>query len=106
MRITDRFATPLPGNRWLLVGTGLLILGLVALSVLLSLSGTFPVALASKNALHPFTISSPDFRDGGALSQKKEPPASAPWAIVGRVLPQQGRRITTSFYSTPSIKHR
>jgi Raf kinase inhibitor-like YbhB/YbcL family protein len=40
--------------------------------VLLSLSGTFPVALASKNALHPFTISSPDFRDGGALSQKNE----------------------------------
>ncbi len=72
MRITHRLAKPLPGKLPLLVGTGILVLGLLALSLLLSLSPTSHVAIASSNALHPFTITSPNFRDGGPLSQKNE----------------------------------
>ena len=72
MRITHRLAKPLPGKISILVGTGILVLGLLALSVLLSFSRTSHVVLASSNALHPFTITSPDFRDGGPLPQKTE----------------------------------
>jgi Raf kinase inhibitor-like YbhB/YbcL family protein len=72
MRITHRLAKPLPGKIPVLVGTAILILGLVALSLLLSLSRTSHVAIASNKALHPFTITSPDFRDGRPLSQKNE----------------------------------
>ncbi|TME59950.1 MAG: YbhB/YbcL family Raf kinase inhibitor-like protein, partial [Chloroflexi bacterium] len=72
MRITHRLAKPLPGKIPVLVGTGILVLGLLALSLLLSLSRTSHVAIASNKALHPFTITSPNFRDGGPLSQKNE----------------------------------
>ncbi len=72
MRITHRLAKPLPGKIPVLVGTGILVLGLLALSLLLSLSRTSHVAIASNKALHPFTITSPDFRDGRPLSQKNE----------------------------------
>jgi Raf kinase inhibitor-like YbhB/YbcL family protein len=72
MRITNRLAKPLPGTILVLVATGILVLGLLALSLLLSLSRTSQRALASSNALHPFTITSPEFRDGGPLPQKAE----------------------------------
>jgi Raf kinase inhibitor-like YbhB/YbcL family protein len=72
MRITHRLAKPLPAKIPLLVGIGILVLGLLALSFLLSLSRTSHIALASSNALHPFTITSPNFRDGGPLSQTAE----------------------------------
>ena len=70
MRITHRLAKPLPGKIAILVGTGILILSLLTLSLLLT--RTSHVAIASGNALHPFTITSPDFRDGGPLSQRNE----------------------------------
>ncbi len=72
MRITRHLAKPLPGKIPVVVSTGILILGLLALSLLLSLSRTSHLAIASRNALHPFTITSPDFRDGGPLSAKNE----------------------------------
>ena len=72
MRIPPRLAQPGPRNIAVLVGTGILVLGLLTLSFLLSLSRTSHVALASDNALHPFTITSPDFQDGGPLSPKQE----------------------------------
>ena len=72
MRITHRFAQPLAGKLLVLAATGLIVLGLLALSLLLSLSRASHVASASSNALHPFTITSPDFHDGGPLSQKAE----------------------------------
>ncbi len=72
MRITRRLAKPMPRKIVVLVGTGILVLGLLTLSFLLLLSRTSHVALASSNALHPFTITSPDFQDGGPLSQKNE----------------------------------
>ncbi len=72
MRITRRLAKPMPRKIVVLVATGILVLGLFTLSFLLSLSRTSHVALASSNALHPFTITSPGFQDGGPLSQKNE----------------------------------
>ena len=65
MRLTHRLARPLPGKILVLVGIGILVLGLLALSFQLSVSRTSHLAFASRNALHPFTITSPDFRDGG-----------------------------------------
>src|SRR5438105_10931678 len=72
MRIPHRLAKPGPRKIAVLVGTGILVLGLLTLSFLLSLSRTSHGALASDNALHPFTITSPDFQDGGPLSPKHE----------------------------------
>ena len=72
MRITHRFAKPLAGKLLVLAATGLLILGLLALSLLFSLSRASHVASASSTALHPFTLTSPDFHDGGPLSTKAE----------------------------------
>ncbi len=72
MRIPHRLAKPGPRKIAVLVGTAILVLGLLTLSFLLSLSRTSHVALASDNALHPFTITSPDFQDGGPLSPKHE----------------------------------
>jgi Raf kinase inhibitor-like YbhB/YbcL family protein len=72
MRITHRLAKPLAGKFLVLAATGLLVLGLLALSLLLSLSRASQVASASSSALHPFTITSPDFHDGGPLSTKAE----------------------------------
>lgn len=72
MRITHRLAKPMPWKIAVLAGTGVLVLGLLTLSFLLSLSRTSHVALASANALTPFTITSPDFQDGGPLSPKQE----------------------------------
>jgi Raf kinase inhibitor-like YbhB/YbcL family protein len=72
MRIPHRLAKPGPRKIAVLVGTGILVLGLLTLSFLLSLSRTSHVALASNNALTPFTITSPDFQDGGPLSPKQE----------------------------------
>ncbi len=72
MRITHRLAKPMPRKIAVLAGTAILVIGLLTLSFLLSLSRTSHVALASDNALHPFTITSPDFQDGGPLSTKNE----------------------------------
>jgi Raf kinase inhibitor-like YbhB/YbcL family protein len=72
MRIPHRLAQPGPRKIAVLVGTGILVLGLLTLSFLLSLSRTSHLALASATALHPFTITSPDFQDGGPLSPKHE----------------------------------
>ncbi len=72
MRNTHRFAKPLSQKILVLAGTGMLVLGLLALSLVLSLSRMTHVALASSNALHPFTITSPNFHDGGPLSTKQE----------------------------------
>ena len=72
MRITHLFAKPQSRKISALVGTGILVFGLLALSIVLSFSRTSNPALASSNALHPFTITSPEFRDGGPLSQKNE----------------------------------
>lgn len=72
MRTTHLFAKPQSRKIPALVGASLLVLGLLALSLTLSFSRTSNPALASSSALHPFTITSPDFRDGGPLSQKNE----------------------------------
>ena len=70
MRITHRLAKPLSGKIAILVGTGILILSLLTLSLLLT--RTSHAVFASANTLHPFTITSPNFRDGGPLSQRNE----------------------------------
>lgn len=72
MRIAHRFAKTWVGKISLLLGIGVLVLGLLALSFLLARSRTSGVALASAKALHPFTITSPQFHDGGPLSQRAE----------------------------------
>src|SRR5439155_2908805 len=68
MRISHRLAKPLSEEIAILVGTGILILGLLTLSLLLT--RTSHAAFASANTLHPFTITSPNFRDGAPLSQR------------------------------------
>ncbi len=55
-----------------IVGTVLLVFGLLALSLLFTSPRTSHVALASTDTLHTFTITSPDFHDGGPLSQRNE----------------------------------
>ncbi len=72
MHLNRRLAKPLTGKILVLVGTVVLVLGLLTLSLLLSLARTSHVAIASGNALHPFTITSPTFHDGGPLSQRNE----------------------------------
>ena len=72
MRITHRFTKPLPGKTPILVCTGILVLSLVTLALWLSFSVKSHVAIASSAALHPFTITSPDFHDGGPLSRRAE----------------------------------
>lgn len=72
MRTTYHFARSLPRNIPVLVGTGLLLLGLLALSLFISLPRPAHTALAWGHVLHPFTITSPDFQDGGPLSTKQE----------------------------------
>ena len=73
MRTTDHLAKlPLSKKILLFVTTGILLSGLLMLSLLLSLSSTSHVALASARALSPFIITSPDFHDGGPLSVKNE----------------------------------
>lgn len=72
MRITHHLAKHLPGKIPVVVSTAILLLGLLALSLLLSLSRISHLAIASSNALHPFTITSPNFHDGGPLSQQNE----------------------------------
>jgi|SRR5579859_1147288 len=72
MHITHRLAKPLPGKVLVLGGSSILVLCLFVLSLLLSLPRVSHAAVASGNALHPFTITSPDFQDGGALSRKNE----------------------------------
>src|SRR5690348_3731605 len=72
MRITHRSAKPLAGNRLDLVATVRLTILRLALLLLPFLSRASHVASASSTALHPFTITSPDFHDGGPLSQKAE----------------------------------
>ena len=71
MHITH-FAKSLRGKVTVIVGTAILVFGLLVLSLTLSLPRPSHVALASSNALHPFTITSPSFQDGGPLSQKNE----------------------------------
>ena len=72
MRISHHLTKPLPMKILVFGSTGLLLLVLLALSFMLSLSRTSNIAIASSNALHPFTITSPDFHDGGPLSQQNE----------------------------------
>jgi len=72
MHLNRRLAKPLTGKILVLVGTVVLVLGLLTLSLLLSLARTSHVAIASGNALHPFTITSPTFHDGRPLSQRNE----------------------------------
>ena len=72
MRMTPREAVPGPRNIAVLGGTAILVLGLLTLSFWLSLSRTSHGARASDQALHPFTITSPAFQDGGPLSPKQE----------------------------------
>lgn len=72
MRITRRLAKSLPGKMLALAGSAILVGGLLTLSLIFFPSRASNVALASGNALHPFTITSPDFHDGGPLSTKQE----------------------------------
>ncbi len=72
MRITRRLVKSLPGKMLALAGSAILVGGLLALSLIFFPSRAPNVALASGNALHPFTITSPDFHDGGQLSTKQE----------------------------------
>ncbi len=72
MHIPHRYAKSLPEKIVILVGTIVLVSGLLALSLLLSNARTGHVALASSNTLHPFTITSPTFHDGGPLSTRNE----------------------------------
>lgn len=72
MHVTHRFAKLFAGRLPLLVVTGILVAGLLALSLLISFAQPSHRALASSTALHPFTITSPDFTDGGPLSAKQE----------------------------------
>ncbi len=72
MRITHRFGESLPRKMLALAGSVVLVGGLLALTLVFSLSRTSHVALASGQALHPFTITSPNFHDGGPLSTKQE----------------------------------
>jgi Raf kinase inhibitor-like YbhB/YbcL family protein len=72
MRIMHRSTTPFSRRILVLAGAGILIAGLLALSLLLTNLPSSHVALASGDTLHPFTITSPDFHDGGPLSTKQE----------------------------------
>lgn len=72
MHITHHRARPRLRNIPILVGRGLLVVGLLAPSLSLSFSLTSHAAFAASTTLHPFTITSPDFHDGGPLSQKTE----------------------------------
>lgn len=63
---------PVPRKIRILVGAGILVAVLLVLSSVLSFSHLAKVASASTVTLHPFTITSPDFHDGGALSTKQE----------------------------------
>jgi Raf kinase inhibitor-like YbhB/YbcL family protein len=72
MRIIHRSTTPISRKILVLTGAGMLIAGVLALSLLLANSPSSHVALASGDTLHPFTITSPDFHDGGPLSTKQE----------------------------------
>jgi Raf kinase inhibitor-like YbhB/YbcL family protein len=72
MHITYHGARPQLRNIPLLVGKSILVVGLLALSLCLSFSRTSHAAFAASNKLHPFTITSPDFHDGGPLSRKTE----------------------------------
>jgi Raf kinase inhibitor-like YbhB/YbcL family protein len=70
--ITHRLANPLSRKILVLVGTSVLVLGLLALLLQISFAHTSRVAVASSHVLHPFTITSPNFHDGGPLSRKQE----------------------------------
>ena len=72
MRITQLLARSSSRKILVLVCTGLLVIGMLALFFLLPLSGASQTVQASQKVLHPFTITSPDFHDGGPLSQKAE----------------------------------
>jgi Raf kinase inhibitor-like YbhB/YbcL family protein len=72
MHITHHKAEPRLRNTPVLVGKGILVVSLLALSLSLSFSRTSHAAFAASTALHPFTITSPDFHDGGPLSRKAE----------------------------------
>jgi hypothetical protein len=70
--MTPRFTKPLSRKILVLIGTGVLVLGLLALSLMLSPARASHIAYASSNTLLPFTITSPNFRDGGPLSTQQE----------------------------------
>ena len=72
MHTTHHRVRPRLRNIPTLVGKGILVVSLPALSLLFSFSRTSHVAFAASTALHPFTITSPDFQDGGPLSRKTE----------------------------------
>lgn len=67
-----RSTKPVSRKILVLAGAGILVASLLALSLLLFNSPSSHVALASGDTLHPFTITSPDFHDGGPLSTKQE----------------------------------
>ena len=68
MRITRRFTTSLPVKILALVGISALVVGLLVFVP----SRLNPPAHASSNALTPFTITSPNFTDGGPISTQQE----------------------------------
>jgi len=72
MHITHHRARPRLRNIPILAGKGILVVGLLPPSLSLSFSRTSHTAYAASSTLHPFTINSPDFHDGGPLSQKTE----------------------------------
>lgn len=72
MRMASRFAKPLSQKVLVLMGTCILVMGLLALSLMLSPARPSRVAYASGNGLQPFTITSPNFIDGGPLSAQQE----------------------------------
>lgn len=71
MHINQRFAPRLSRKFLALAGTGVLLCALLLLSLFLVSTRSSQVAFAS-NALHPFTITSPNFTDGGPLSPRQE----------------------------------
>lgn len=71
MHMTQRFTKRLPGKILVLAGASILVCGLLTLSFAFVAGRASQVAYAS-SALHPFTITSPDFTDGGPLSSKAE----------------------------------
>jgi Raf kinase inhibitor-like YbhB/YbcL family protein len=64
--------TRLSGKILVSITTGILLLGILSLSLLFSFSRPTQAVVASSTTLTPFTITSPNFHDGGPLSVKNE----------------------------------
>jgi Raf kinase inhibitor-like YbhB/YbcL family protein len=72
MHIMHHRSRPQAQNFSLLLGKGFLVVSLLTLSLLVSFSLTSIAAFAANTTSHVFTISSPDFHNGGKLSKKAE----------------------------------